>query len=77
MAYRGDLTVRDRFKKLLTDFRAKIREEEEESGASPDPISESETLLEEFNEKMRSTKSYFGLLQRKTISNKRANAKRS
>ena len=54
---RDERSVRDRFKKLLTDFKAKIRREEGESGTSPEPFSENETLLEEIEEKMRSAKS--------------------
>ena len=54
---RDERSVRDRFKKLLTDFMAKIRREEGESGTSPEPLSENETLLEEIEEKMRSAKS--------------------
>lgn len=49
--------VQDRFKKLLTYFRAKIRREEGQSGTSPEPLSENKTLLEEIEEKMRSAKS--------------------
>ena len=49
---RDQRSVRDRFNKLLTDFKAKVRKEEGESGTNPEPFSEAETILEEIDEQI-------------------------
>lgn len=53
---RDQRSVRDRFNKLLTDFKAKLRKEEEDSRANPEPLSEAETILEEIAEHIVSAK---------------------
>lgn len=53
---RDQRSVRDRFNKLLADFKAKMRKEEGESGTNPEPLSEAETILEEIEEKILSAK---------------------
>lgn len=51
---RDQRAVRERFNKLMADFRSKARAEESASGISPDPPSEIEILLEEISEIMSS-----------------------
>ena len=53
---RDQRSVRDRFNKLLTDFKAKLRKEEGESRTNPEPLSEAETILEEIAEHIVSAK---------------------
>ena len=53
---RDQRSVRDRFNKLLSDFKAKVRKEEGESGTNPEPFSEAETILEEVDEQILSAK---------------------
>ena len=53
---RGQGSVRDRFNKLLAEFKAKMRREEGESGTKPKDLSVAETLLEETDEKITSAK---------------------
>ena len=53
---RDQRSVRDRFNKLLADFKAKVRKEEGESGTNPEPFSEAETILEEIDEQILSAK---------------------
>ena len=47
---RDQRSVRDRFNKLLSEFKAKMRKEEGESGTNPEPLSEAETMLEDIQE---------------------------
>ena len=53
---RDQRNVRDRFKKLLADFKAKVRKEEGGSGTNPKSFSETETILEEIEEQISSAK---------------------
>ena len=53
---RDQRSVRDRFNKLLADFKAKVRKEEGESGTNPEPFAEAETILEEIDEQILSAK---------------------
>ena len=53
---RDQRSVRDRFNKLLADFKAKVTKEEGESGTNPEPFSEAETILEEIDEQILSAK---------------------
>ena len=52
---RDQRSVRDRFHKLLSDFKGKMAEEEKASGISPRPLTETETLIEEVVEAMKCT----------------------
>ena len=47
---RDQRAVRERFNKLMGEFRSKTKAEEMTSGISPDPPSEVEVLLEEISE---------------------------
>ena len=51
-----DQRVRDRFNKLLAEFKAKMRKEEGESGTNPEDLSVAETFLEEIDEKITSAR---------------------
>ena len=53
---RDQRSVRDRFNKLLGDYKTKMRKEEGESGTNPEPLSEAEIILQEIEEKMKSAK---------------------
>lgn len=53
---RDQRSVRDRFNKLLTDFKAKMRKEEGESGTNPESLSVAETVLQEIEEQILSAK---------------------
>ena len=53
---RDQRSVRDRFNKLLTEFKAKMRKEEGESGTNPEPLSEAEAMLAEIQEQIVSAK---------------------
>ena len=44
---RDQRSVRDRFNKLLCDYKTKMRKEEGESGTNPEPLSEAEIILQE------------------------------
>ena len=44
---RDQRSVRDRFNKLLGDYKTKMRKEEGESGTNPEPLSEAEIILQE------------------------------
>lgn len=50
---RDQRSVRERFNKLLNDFKDKTRAELAGSGIAPDPLTENETLLEEIVEIMK------------------------
>ena len=52
---RDQRSVRDRFNKLLADFKAKVKKRRE-SGTNPEPFSEAETILEEIGEQILSAK---------------------
>lgn len=54
---RDQRSVRDRFTKLFSEFKAKIREEEGSSGTNPPDLSEKEKLLEEIKETIDSNQS--------------------
>ena len=51
---RDQRSVRDRFNKLLGDYKTKMRKEERESGTNLEPFSEAEIILQEIQEKMKS-----------------------
>ena len=53
---RDQRNVRDRFNKLLSEFKAKTRKENEKSGTNPEPLSEAETMSEEIQEQIVSAK---------------------
>jgi len=54
---RDQRSVRERFNKLLNEFKAKTRSEEAASGTAVDPLTENEILLEEIVEIMQSLSS--------------------
>ena len=54
---RDQRSVRERFNKLLNEFKAKTRSEEAASGIAVDPLTENEILLEEIVEIMQSLSS--------------------
>jgi len=56
-APRDQRSVRDRFSKMLSDFKAKMRKEEASSGTSPPELTEKEQLIEEIKEIMESNPS--------------------
>ena len=50
---RDQRSVRDRFNKLLGDYKTKMKKEEGESGTNREPLSEAEIILQEIEEKMK------------------------
>lgn len=58
---RDQRSVRERFSKLMAEFKSKIRKEEAESGTSPEPLDENEVLLQEIAEIAASVKNEKGV----------------
>lgn len=54
---RDQRSVRDRFTKMLSDFKAKMRKEEGSSGTNPPDLTEKEQILEEIKEIIESNQS--------------------
>ena len=55
---RDQISVWDRFNKLLGDYKANMKNEEGESGTNPEPLSEAEIILQEIEEKMKSAEEW-------------------
>ena len=73
---RDQRSVRDRFNKLLGDYKTKMRKEEGESGTNPEPLSEAEIILQEIEEKMKSAKIDLVSISAKEVNSRRMSAKR-
>ena len=69
---RDQRSVRERFNKLVGEFKTKMRKEGQASGIVPDPPTENETLLHEMIEVMDSK--YMENAAKKTQENKRNQA---